>query len=85
MPQIPVPKAEPWLAGYLRAGDADLEPARERARRAAAGEAVRRRVNDEEPMHVRGHTSATVLTTAATERVVVDHRGIAVAKPEDPA
>lgn len=80
MPDLPTaPKTEPWLAGYIRRGDPDLEPARNRARKAAVGEALRNRFGTGPTLHVRAHPG----TTAAGERVVVDHHGVAVAKPED--
>jgi len=77
-----IPKSESYLRGYVRDGDADLEPARERARRAAAGEVVRRRVNDEPELRVR-IADGSLLTTDGRERVVVGHEGRAIAKRED--
>lgn len=80
---IAIPKAEAYLRGYVRDGDVDLEPARERARRAAAGEATRRRVEDEPELRVRRVADGGQLTTSAGPRVVVDRFGQAVAKRED--
>ncbi|WP_456824172.1 hypothetical protein [Cellulomonas sp. P5_E12] len=77
-----IPKHEDYLRGYIRPEDTDLELARERARRAAAGEATRRRVGDEPELRVR-KVDGDKITTAAGPRVVVNHLGVAVAKRED--
>ena len=54
MPSVTIPKCERWLAGYVpRRGRRRPEPARERARRAAAGEVIRRRQDQEPDLRVR--------------------------------
>lgn len=82
MPTLQIPKSESYLRGYVREDDTDLDVVRERARRAAAGEVIRRRQNAEPDLHVR-IADGDRLTTDGRERVVVGHEGRAVAKSAD--
>lgn len=66
MIQIPadVAEREPWLQGYVRAGDTSVEDVRRRARRATSGELQRRTRRREAPLQVRQVGEGGMLTTA---------------------
>lgn len=78
--------AEPWLAGYLRAGDRGVDDVRRRARRATTSELLRRTRSREAPLQVR-QTGANGLLTTAVEPVkaVADDRDTVSTRPVPPA